>query len=203
MAQSWQKQALRFLCRVVPTPLKVDTYCKRILDLNSGLIKEQLAHWWDILVPACTPASEHYQQLLDMEAVIPHVTAELVEKYIPQQLNMPSIGGVSFRKGCYTGQEIVTRMQSLGQQKNRTYRLLSDSELNLSCGDKLFDQNGKSIGEVLQSFFAEDSKKTEMLAVIRAEAAEQGVVYQDKALSIELNVQSLPYNIDARQELQQ
>jgi len=45
------------------------------------------------------------------------------ELFIPQMLNLQAIGGVSFKKGCYTGQEIVARMQYLGKLKRRLYRL--------------------------------------------------------------------------------
>ncbi|MDO2280970.1 tRNA-modifying protein YgfZ, partial [Escherichia coli] len=36
------------------------------------------------------------------------------ELFIPQMINLQAVGGVSFKKGCYTGQEIVARMQYLG-----------------------------------------------------------------------------------------
>jgi folate-binding protein YgfZ len=38
-------------------------------------------------------------------------------------INLQAVGGVSFKKGCYTGQEIVARMQYLGKLKRHLYRL--------------------------------------------------------------------------------
>jgi folate-binding protein YgfZ len=62
------------------------------------------------------------------------------ELFIPQMLNLQAVGGVSFKKGCYTGQEIVARMQYLGKLKRRLYRLaLDDAELP-EPGTPLFAQ---------------------------------------------------------------
>ena len=40
---------------------------------------------------------------------------------MPQMVNLEAIGGVSFQKGCYPGQEIVARTQYLGKIKRRMY----------------------------------------------------------------------------------
>ncbi|MDU8560553.1 folate-binding protein, partial [Pseudomonas syringae pv. actinidiae] len=50
------------------------------------------------------------------------------EEFIPQMINLQAVGGVSFKKGCYTGQEIVARMQYLGKLKRRLYRLTLRSD---------------------------------------------------------------------------
>ncbi len=60
------------------------------------------------------------------------------ELFIPQMLNLQAIGGVSFKKGCYTGQEIVARMQYLGKLKRRLYRLQLDASELPEPGTALF-----------------------------------------------------------------
>ena len=47
------------------------------------------------------------------------------ELFIPQMLNLQAVGGVSFKKGCYTGQEIVARTHYLGKVKRHLFRLKS------------------------------------------------------------------------------
>lgn len=65
-----------------------------------------------------------------IRAGIGQVMPQTRELFIPQMLNLQAVGGVSFKKGCYTGQEIVARMQYLGKLKRRLYRLsLNASEL--------------------------------------------------------------------------
>jgi folate-binding protein YgfZ len=61
--------------------------------------------------------------LAQVRAGIGQVLGSTRELFIPQMLNLQALGGVSFKKGCYTGQEIVARMQYLGKLKRRLYRL--------------------------------------------------------------------------------
>lgn len=56
-------------------------------------------------------------RLLDLMAGMPWVTLETSEVYVPQMLNLDKLGGISFTKGCYTGQEIVARTHYLGKNK--------------------------------------------------------------------------------------
>jgi hypothetical protein len=50
------------------------------------------------------------------------------EAFVPQMINLQLIDGVSFKKGCYPGQEIVARMQYLGKLKRRMYRTMIDTD---------------------------------------------------------------------------
>jgi folate-binding protein YgfZ len=52
---------------------------------------------------------------------LPTVLPETADAFVPQMANMQHIDGVSFHKGCYTGQEVVARMQYLGKLKRRMY----------------------------------------------------------------------------------
>ncbi|MDN5534780.1 folate-binding protein YgfZ, partial [Pseudomonas sp.] len=52
-----------------------------------------------------------------IRAGIGQVMGPTRELFIPQMINLQAVDGVSFKKGCYTGQEIVARMQYLGKLK--------------------------------------------------------------------------------------
>jgi folate-binding protein YgfZ len=58
---------------------------------------------------------------LDIISGIPWVTAATSEEFIPQMLNLDKLGGISFNKGCYTGQEIVARTHYLGKAKREMF----------------------------------------------------------------------------------
>ncbi|OOY39329.1 hypothetical protein BOV90_09855, partial [Solemya velum gill symbiont] len=58
-------------------------------------------------------------QLDDIRAGLPLIQEPTVEAFVPQMTNMGLINGISFTKGCYTGQEVVARMQYLGKLKRR------------------------------------------------------------------------------------
>ncbi len=78
---------------------------------------EQLnAVWETAMVAGATTAGEAAYQLLRIAAGVPG-EAELTEDYIPLEANLwPA---VSFTKGCYTGQEIIARMESRGKLARR------------------------------------------------------------------------------------
>ena len=52
-----------------------------------------------------------------MLAGIPWLSNATTEEFIPQMLNLDELGGISYTKGCYTGQEIVARTHYLGKAK--------------------------------------------------------------------------------------
>ncbi|PYY69886.1 folate-binding protein YgfZ [Pseudomonas jessenii] len=124
------------------------------------------------------------------------------ELFIPQMLNLQAVGGVSFKKGCYTGQEIVARMQYLGKLKRRLYRLqLTASELP-EPGIALFSPtHGSSIGEVVLA--ARTGQNVELLAVLQAEAAESGDIHLGALEGPSLQLLDLPYELDRDREIQQ
>jgi folate-binding protein YgfZ len=86
----------------------------------------------------------------DMLAGIPWLTVDSSEEYIPQMLNIDKLGGISFNKGCYTGQEIIARTHYLGKAKRElflakcnAYSLHNNQALTITNGDE------QAIGKVL------------------------------------------------------
>ena len=136
-----------------------------------------------------------------IRAGIGQVMPQTRELFIPQMLNLQAIGGVSFKKGCYTGQEIVARMQYLGKLKRRLYRLsLNASELP-EPGTPLFSPTHNSaIGEVVIAARADQG--IELLAVLQAEAAESGDVHVGTLEGPGLQLLDLPYQLDRDREIQ-
>ncbi len=72
----------------------------------------------------------------EVRSGIAAVTAPIVEAFVPQMLNYESVGGVSFKKGCYPGQEVVARSQFRGTLKRRAY--LVHCEASLHAGQEVF-----------------------------------------------------------------
>jgi len=136
-----------------------------------------------------------------IRAGIGQVMPQTRELFIPQMLNLQAVGGVSFKKGCYTGQEIVARMQYLGKLKRRLYRLsLNASELP-EPGTPLFSPTHNSaIGEVVIA--AKAGEAIELLAVLQAEAAESGDVHVGTLEGPGLQLLDLPYQLDRDREIQ-
>jgi folate-binding protein YgfZ len=70
-----------------------------------------------------TARIEHDWRLADIRAGLPQVYAPTSELFVAQMLNLDLIDGISFTKGCFTGQEIIARTQHLGRIKRRMFRL--------------------------------------------------------------------------------
>ncbi len=106
----------------------------------------------------------------------PTVYPETSEAFVPQMTNMQLIDGVSFTKGCYTGQEVVARMQYLGKLKRRMYLAHVECEAAPRPGDELFAQDstsGQGTGKVVDAQASGDGY--DLLAVIEINSAEQGL----------------------------
>src|SRR5262249_16785525 len=52
---------------------------------------------------------------------VPVIYPQTQDQFVPQMVNLDQLGGISFDKGCYTGQEIVARLHYLGQLKRRMF----------------------------------------------------------------------------------
>ncbi|TFY96057.1 folate-binding protein [Pseudomonas nabeulensis] len=136
-----------------------------------------------------------------IRAGIGQVMPQTRELFIPQMLNLQAVGGVSFKKGCYTGQEIVARMQYLGKLKRRLYRLSLDAAETPEPGTPLFSpSHNSSIGEVVIA--AKAGQTIELLAVLQAEAADSGDVRLGTLEGPSLHLLDLPYTLDRDREIQ-
>lgn len=114
-------------------------------------------------------------RLEDIRAGIVHVTAERSEQYTPQVLNYDLDGTINFRKGCYTGQEVVARMHYRGKASKRLYRLVADAPIpsaelsgwQVVCTDRTLAASGEILTQ------AADDHGAELLAILPRKLAEQ------------------------------
>lgn len=102
----------------------------------------------------------------------PEVYACTAESWIPQMLNLDLLGAISFRKGCYPGQEIVARTQNLGRIKRRLFRYLVTGPTLPAVGTGLLLGQAK-VGEVVRSI--RHGSVAQLLAVVNLDAAGVGL----------------------------
>jgi len=103
-------------------------------------LSEQVSQMLSDTVPALT---EQDWELSEIHAGIPHIGIATQEKFVPQMINYELIGGVSFKKGCYPGQEIVARTHYLGKQKRRMVLARIDG-CTVQSGTEVFDADDLS-----------------------------------------------------------
>ncbi|TNE75049.1 MAG: folate-binding protein [Gammaproteobacteria bacterium] len=133
----------------------------------------------------------------EIEAGVPSLTDTTLESYVPQMLNWHRLGGVHFKKGCYTGQEIIARMHFLGQLKKSLYRLsIDNSETAPKPGTRILSGE-RAVGDVVNAIRYTDGH-VELLAVIRHDAASGDLSIEDSGAI--LNPRPLPYSVPERED---
>ena len=129
-----------------------------------------MAGLWQKFTVKARPAGVPAWRWLDIKAAFPLVTLATKEEFVPQMADFEKIGGVSFHKGCYPGQEVVARTQYLGKVKRHLYRLTSQTPL--AAGNVLHspDNPDQSCGTVMTAA-ASPAGGYEALAVVQANFA--------------------------------
>lgn len=107
----------------------------------------------------------------DIRSGVAWLTEAQHDHFLPQMLNWEALGGISFKKGCYTGQEVVARAHFRGQVKKRLVRMTASTGALPQIGDTLVDEQDKAIGEVVSSAVSND-QQIELLAVASTKATE-------------------------------
>lgn len=131
---------------------------------------------WSQLQQNFTPVGAGCWDWLNIQAGIPDVTPPTVEAFVPQMLNLDLLDGINFKKGCYTGQEIVARTHYLGKVKRRTHICHTAATAQPNAGDPLFGQDStEPIGMVVTAAPA-PSGGYDLLAEMRLESVEAGPV---------------------------
>ncbi len=82
------------------------------------------------------------------EKSIPWLTGETVEHFLPHNLNLPALAAVDFNKGCFTGQEVIARMQYKGKLKQHLKQLKTSEIRTIMALCRLF-QMDKNVAEVI------------------------------------------------------
>ncbi|GAA3899520.1 folate-binding protein YgfZ [Halomonas cibimaris] len=137
-------------------------------------------------------------QRADVHRGLVWLEAEQQDSYLPQMLNWEALGGISFKKGCYTGQEVVARAHFRGQVKKRLQLGYLDAENAPANGAGVIAthegaDDGKNIGEVVASAPAENGQIA-VLAVLNTRPLEK-----NPALTVDgaaFALAALPYAVE-------
>jgi folate-binding protein YgfZ len=141
-----------------------------------------------------TIADARVWRWLDIRAGLPLVTAATHDQFIPQMANLELIGGVSFEKGCYTGQEVVARAQHRGSVKRRMF--LANAPAPAQAGDALHsDDLGEQASGMVLNAEASPEGGYDLLAVVQAASRERSTVHLRAPDGPGLRFLSLPYAV--------
>jgi tRNA-modifying protein YgfZ len=151
---------------------------------------EQAEQAWATLATTFNPASTLHWDALEIQAGIPQVYKTTQEQFVPQMINLDALDGINFKKGCYTGQEIVARTHYLGKVKRRTLlaTLPATAESPIT-GEALQDAQQHNAGQLVR-IAPNQQGGWWVLAECRLEAKAAGSIYWQEH---ELTFEELPY----------
>jgi folate-binding protein YgfZ len=147
---------------------------------------------WDRLAGRCLLVGEETWEAHAIAAGVPVITSATQDQFTPHMLNLDLVGGVSFSKGCYTGQEIVARTQYLGQVKRRLARFATTGRAKPGVVVYVEGQPAGMVVNAAQS----PADGSELLAVVQMQAAQSaagGVALRLGAEGPPLRPLALPY----------
>lgn len=180
----------------LPIPAGVGAYVEA-QGIGVARLNDPLDRFWVIGAPASLAAldqgvaaqREADWRLADIRAGLPQVYTDTREAFVAQMLNLDLVDGISFTKGCYTGQEIIARTQHLGRIKRRMFHLAIEkgpSGVAPQIGQTVRVADGRS-GRVTE--LAPGARGYEALAVLPVEVPAQHPAGESAALL------TLPYAI--------
>lgn len=137
--------------------------------------------------------SENLWQLSEIRSGLAQITPALSEQFIPLELNFDQLNGVSFSKGCYTGQEIIARLHYRGKSKHQLFRVAGEADALPDPLDSVILE-GKSVGQLVNTAWA-DANRFEALAILRDKACESAELTLKKFPNSPLKVSPISYAI--------
>lgn len=135
----------------------------------------------------------------DIEAALPYVAADAQNEHIPQALNVQALGGISFTKGCYTGQETVARAKYRGTNKRAMYIVKGATAENLGEGtielERSVGENWRSVGALLTHYQFSDNQAMGLIVLPNNldDDTRLRLVAQPEC---EWEIAALPYSLD-------
>ncbi len=135
------------------TQLEIPTETNQVIQNNQHLLFKnagdnnfELITWISEITESQKDDTPWKQALI--ESFVPAISETTCEKFTPHMIGLKNLNALSFKKGCYVGQEIVARTEHLGQIKRKLQMGVSTKDL-VHEGSSLTDETGNEIGIVI------------------------------------------------------
>jgi folate-binding protein YgfZ len=146
---------------------------------------------WNKLAPNLKTVGKAGWDWLEIQSGIPEISPATQEEFVPQMINMDALDAINYKKGCYTGQEIVARTHYLGKIKRRTQLSHIDIEQMPMAGDDVSGPDNAPVGKIVRSA-PSPAGGFDVLAELRLESLQSSLLWQ----GVELQIKPLPYDLD-------
>lgn len=134
---------------------------------------------------------------LDIEAGLPVIDAVNSAQFIPQATNLQALGGINFKKGCYSGQEMVARAKFRGANKRALWSLAGRASRVPEAGEDLemqMGENWRRTGTILAAVQLDDGRL--LVQAVMNNDLERDCVFRVRDDNNTLHIEPLPYSLD-------
>ena len=134
---------------------------------------------------------------LNIEAGLPVIDDANSGQFIPQATNIQALGGISFKKGCYTGQEMVARAKFRGANKRALWSLAGTASRVPEAGEDLelkMGENWRRTGTVLAAVQLDDGRL--LVQAVMNNDMEPDSVFRVRDDANTLSIEPLPYSLE-------
>ena len=134
---------------------------------------------------------------LNIEAGLPVIDAANSAQFIPQATNLQALGGISFKKGCYTGQEMVARAKFRGANKRALWYLAGKASRLPEAGEDLelkMGENWRRTGTILAAVQLDDGRL--LVQAVMNNDMEPDSVFRVRDDANTLSIEPLPYSLE-------
>lgn len=161
-----------------------------------GVPRFLLAQPSDAPAPPLPALAPTHWRWIEVRAGIARIVTATADRFVPQMVNFDLVGGVSFKKGCYPGQEVVARSRYRGTLKRRA--ALFDCDADLAPGEEVFHSAdpGQPAGMVALAARGPQGRCS-ALVEIKLAALEGGELRAGAADGALLRRAALPYALSA------
>ncbi len=135
--------------------------------------------------------SDGHEHKNNIEAGVPTIYPQTSGKFLPHEINLQYLNGISFDKGCYTGQEIIARMHYRGQIKKHMYRMHVNTLITPIPGADIHDQTGPC-GTIVDSY-QEQENNFQLLVIANQATVASSNLFLTQDNKEPLTVLKLPY----------
>lgn len=138
----------------------------------------------------------NFWEWLEVKSAIPRVSLPTFEQFVPQMINMESLKGIDFQKGCYPGQEVVARSQYRGTIKRRLQLASINSSETPTPGTEIFhsaDPEQPCGMVVMAAHNPSISEEISLQVECKLEAMQSGSIHLKSTQGSQLRFEALPY----------
>ncbi|KII79988.1 tRNA-modifying protein YgfZ [Vibrio renipiscarius] len=181
-----------------------------VRQLNNGgsAVKIDEQRWLLVLDPQAAETlvnqiealkvEEALWRLYDIQAALPIIEQVEQNEHIPQAINLQALNGISFKKGCYTGQETVARAKYRGINKRAMYIVKghTDSDIGEETSlERAVGENWRGAGKLMAYYRFNDGETLGLVVLPNNLEAETALRLASQPQAT-WTIQALPYSLD-------